>query len=170
MTYVCKNIVCKKGELHCVLWQFWQSSTAEGSRTISGKQYNRVQYNRAPYQRYNCRTIADCFVYSFCDWLISKLRIDIAPFKSVLVRTCRWCLRWLARVLAVSYFPARFGWWRLRAQSDGLWNVLYSSQCKFNKQVLLWQRENCYSRKIVRTLRYWAVLKMRNFMFSRREE
>ena len=46
--------VCEKRELRHVLWQFRQSSTAETTLMVSGKQCNRVQSPHHSYSQNNC--------------------------------------------------------------------------------------------------------------------
>ena len=75
--------ICEKRELrtmYYVLWQFWQSSTAERILTVSNKQSSTIT---RLINHITTRTIADSFVYSFYE--TSNLRIDIALFNSVLV-------------------------------------------------------------------------------------
>jgi len=96
------------------------------------------------------KTIADSFVYSFYERLISNLKTDIALFNSVLVWNMSLTLvRWPTR--AVSYFPAvnlGDGDYELDLTD---FETYYTSQCKFDKQqVLLW-RKNCHFRTVVQT-------------------
>jgi len=79
------------------------------------------------------KTIADSFVYSFYERLISNLKTDIALFNSVLVWNMSLTLvRWPAR--AVSYFPAvnlGDGDYELDLTD---FETYYTSQCKFDNK------------------------------------
>ena len=81
---------------------------------------NVIEYNRMPHQRYSQNNCS--FVYSFYERLTSNFRTNIALFNfKCLFETCRWCLRWPTREASSPWATfGRYGWWRLRARSDGL--------------------------------------------------